>query len=65
MLQNAHGMGVNSVSWAPAGRGGGLYAKDGGQGGGQRRFVSGGSDCMVKIWDWKYVSSFAVNPIKA
>ena len=55
MLQNAHGMGVNSVSWAPAGRGGGLYAKDGGQGTAQRRFISGGSDCMVKVWDWKYV----------
>ncbi|MCJ1308164.1 GTPase-activating protein S13 [Agyrium rufum] len=54
MLENAHGMGVNSVSWAPAGRGGGLYRKDGvaGQGAGLRRFVSGGSDCLVKIWDW-------------
>lgn len=21
----------------------------------RRRFVTGGSDCLVKIWDWKYV----------
>ena len=63
VLQGAHALGVNSVSWAPAGRagslvggggvGGGGGGGPGGEGGGLRRFVTGGSDCKVKIWDWK------------
>ncbi|MCJ1356331.1 MAG: GTPase-activating protein S13 [Icmadophila ericetorum] len=51
MLQGAHGLGVNSVSWAPAARAGSLVSSAP-EKGAVRRFVSGGSDCMVKIWDW-------------
>ncbi|KAL9116345.1 MAG: hypothetical protein Q9187_007133 [Circinaria calcarea] len=51
MLHGAHGLGVNSVCWGPAAKGGSLVSaapvdKPG------RRFVSGGSDCLVKIWEW-------------
>ncbi|KAF1980837.1 protein transport protein sec13 [Aulographum hederae CBS 113979] len=38
----AHGIGVNAVSWAPVV----------GQPQGSRRFVTGGSDCAVNIWEW-------------
>ena len=55
----AHGQGVNAVSWAPATQPGSLVSsKPGvegkGAGGGVRRFVTGGSDGVVKIWDYKY-----------
>ena len=54
VLPAAHAMGVNAVSWAPASRPGQLVSAAGGaQGGGNRRFVSGGSDCLVKIWEWR------------
>ena len=49
VVVDAHGGGCNSVSWAPAV--GGIEGK-GGLGGG-RRFVSGGSDCAVRIWEWR------------
>ena len=49
----AHGAGVNSVSWAPMWGGGGQSV----QGGGKRRFVTGGSDCALKIWEWDPQSS--------
>ena len=53
-LDGAHGLGVNSVSWAPASRPGSLVSASGGADkGGARRFVSGGSDNLVKIWDWR------------
>ncbi|KAL8771202.1 MAG: hypothetical protein Q9209_003373 [Squamulea sp. 1 TL-2023] len=47
----AHGMGVNAVSWAPAMVPGSLVSSKP-EVGAQRRFVTGGSDCLVKIWDW-------------
>ena len=55
----AHGQGVNSVSWAPATQPGSLVSsKPGvegkGAGGGVRRFVTGGSDGVVKIWEYRY-----------
>ena len=56
LLPNAHAMGVNAVSWAPASRPGAIVSAGGGgpQGmGSVRRFVSGGSDCLVKIWEWR------------
>lgn len=53
---HAHGMGVNSISWAPAAFAGSLISSNPGPGQ-QRRFVTGGSDNLVKIWDYKYVSS--------
>ncbi|KAK3117502.1 GTPase-activating protein S13 [Teratosphaeriaceae sp. CCFEE 6253] len=51
----AHGLGVNSVSWAPATLPGQLTsAQAPGKGAGevQRRFVTGGSDNLVKIWSF-------------
>jgi len=47
----AHGIGVNSVSWAPAVAPGGVVGT--GQGGAVRRFATGGSDCAVNVWDWR------------
>jgi len=54
----AHGMGVNAVSWAPAGIPGAIARKDTGaaatpaSSSTTRRFVTGGSDNAVKIWDF-------------
>ncbi|KAL2353960.1 putative nuclear pore complex subunit [Cryomyces antarcticus] len=51
----AHGMGVNAVSWAPAAAPGVMTsaAQQGQQQAqGQRRLVTGGSDNLVKIWEW-------------
>ena len=55
----AHGMGVNAVSWAPSGVPGAIARRDGGAtaGGNVRRFVTGGSDNAVKIWEWSQSSS--------
>ena len=50
---SAHGAGVNGVSWAPMWGGGG----QGAQGASKRRFVTGGSDCILKIWEWDAQSS--------
>ncbi|KAL8672168.1 MAG: hypothetical protein Q9168_003367 [Polycauliona sp. 1 TL-2023] len=47
----AHQMGVNAVSWAPAMVPGSLVSSKP-ETGAQRRFATGGSDCVVKIWDW-------------
>ncbi|KAI4164727.1 MAG: hypothetical protein LQ342_001702 [Letrouitia transgressa] len=47
----AHGQGVNAVSWAPAVAPGSLVSSKP-ELGAVRRFVTGGSDCLVKIWDW-------------
>jgi protein transport protein SEC13 len=49
----AHGIGVNAVSWAPALAAGSVVNTAGQQAGAQRRFVSGGSDNLVKIWSWR------------
>lgn len=60
-LFQAHGVGVNAVSWAPAGVPGAMLRKDGGGAaasqGPVRRFVTGGSDNAVKIWEWSSQSS--------
>ncbi|KAI9885139.1 MAG: hypothetical protein M1823_003069 [Watsoniomyces obsoletus] len=50
----AHGIGVNAVSWAPALYPSALFssATRGGSQAPVRRFVTGGSDNLVKIWDW-------------
>lgn len=52
ILNGAHGLGVNSVSWAPSARPGSLVSASP-EKGALRRFVSGGSDCLIKIWDWR------------
>ena len=51
----AHGIGVNSVSWAPSTSPGSLVSAAGGQGG-VRRFVTGGSDNLLKIWGYDAAS---------
>lgn len=48
---HAHGMGVNSISWSPAASPGSLVSANPGPGQ-QRRFVTGGSDNLLKIWDY-------------
>jgi protein transport protein SEC13 len=57
---HAHGMGVNAVSWAPAASPGSLISANPGPGQ-QRRFVTGGSDNLVKIWDYRYGTPIHVN----
>ena len=57
MVFDAHIGGANAVSWAPAAPAGGIVSSKpmelpGGMQQG-RRFVSGGSDCNVQIWDWR------------
>lgn len=49
---HAHGAGVNAVSWAPAVVPGSLVSSKP-SAAGVRRFVTGGSDNTVKIWDYK------------
>lgn len=51
----AHGMGVNAVSWAPSSALPGAIARKADstqQATGARRFVTGGSDNEVKIWEY-------------
>ena len=49
----AHGLGVNSVSWAPATTPGSIVSSSPGPGAtGNRRFVTGGCDNLLKIWAW-------------
>jgi protein transport protein SEC13 len=52
ILFPAHAQGVNSVSWAPAMAPGAMFSAQGGNASALRRFVTGGSDCMIKIWEW-------------
>lgn len=52
---HAHGIGVNSVSWAPSTSAGSLVSAAGGAGG-VRRFVTGGSDNLLRIWGWDAAS---------
>lgn len=51
----AHGIGVNAVSWAPAIQPGSLTSAAQPGPGALRRFVTGGSDCDVKIWEFRSV----------
>lgn len=52
---HAHGMGVNSISWAPSSSAGSIISANPGPGN-LRRFVTGGSDNNIKIWDYKYAA---------
>ncbi|TVY87546.1 Protein transport protein sec13, partial [Lachnellula willkommii] len=57
VLFHAHGVGVNSVSWAPSAQAGSLVSAGPGAGkGAERRFVTGGSDNLVKIWGFDAAS---------
>lgn len=57
VIFDAHGPGVNAVSWAPAMVPGSLVSSKP-ELSAQRRFATGGSDCLVKIWDWRYVAGY-------
>jgi protein transport protein SEC13 len=52
----AHGVGVNSVSWAPSTAPGSLVSSNPGPAGGVRRFVTGGSDNVLKLWAFDQAS---------
>lgn len=52
---HAHGVGVNSVSWAPSTGVGSLVSASPGPGG-VRKFVTGGSDNLLKIWSFDAAS---------
>jgi protein transport protein SEC13 len=47
----AHSLGANSVSWAPAQAPGALTSSTPQTAPATKRFVTGGSDCAVKIWE--------------
>lgn len=53
----AHAIGVNAVSWAPAVAPGSLVSATPNTNA-VRRLVTGGSDNLVKIWDWRCVCLF-------
>ncbi len=49
----AHSLGVNGVSWAPASSAGSLISSNPSpSSAGNRRFVTGGSDNVLRIWAW-------------
>ena len=52
---NAHGMGVNAVSWAPAVAPGSLISTQPQSGSEIRKIATGGCDNLVKIWNFEYV----------
>jgi len=52
---NAHGMGVNAVSWAPAVAPGSLVSTQPQPGSEIRKLATGGCDNLVKIWNFEYV----------
>jgi protein transport protein SEC13 len=52
----AHGVGVNSVSWAPSTTPGSLVTSNPGAAGGMRRFVTGGSDNVLRLWAFDQAS---------
>ena len=56
---NAHGMGVNSVSWAPSVIPGSLVSTQGQSAGNNvKRIATGGCDNLVKIWAFEYSPPF-------
>jgi protein transport protein SEC13 len=57
-------MGVNAVSWAPSGIPGAIARRDAsGAGTGARRFVTGGSDNEVKVWEFQPQSGNYTNTV--
>lgn len=60
----AHGLGVNAVSWAPSGMPGAISRRDaGGAVAGTRRFVTGGSDNQVKVWEYQQQAGSYTNTV--
>ncbi|EZF22199.1 protein transporter SEC13 [Trichophyton rubrum D6] len=55
---HAHGLGVNSISWAPAAAAGSIISANAAAGQ-SRRFVTCGSDNLIFIWDYKYACTLA------
>jgi protein transport protein SEC13 len=53
---HAHGLGANSVSWAPSTTPGSLVSSSPTNTGAVRRFVTGGSDNLVRIWTYDSAS---------
>lgn len=49
---HAHGLGVNAVSWGPSVQPGSIASREPGPSG-LRRFVTGGSDNTLKLWDYE------------
>jgi protein transport protein SEC13 len=47
----AHALGANGVSWSPGAATGSLTGTGGASTGATKRFVTGGSDGLVKIWE--------------
>jgi protein transport protein SEC13 len=48
----AHAIGANAVSWAPSVSPGAVTSPTQTNAAALRRFATGGSDCLVKIWDY-------------
>lgn len=64
VIFQAHGaLGANAVSWAPAAAPGALLSAQGPgqQSGPVRRFVTGGSDNLVKIWNYNPATNYYDN----
>jgi protein transport protein SEC13 len=57
---NAHGMGCNAVSWAPAIVPGSLVSTGPPVSGNVRKVATGGCDNLVKIWGFEYLVLFNV-----
>lgn len=53
---NAHGMGCNAVSWAPAIVPGNLLSTQPDLNAHSMRLATGGCDNVVKIWNFEYIS---------
>lgn len=52
---NAHGMGVNSVSWAPSVIPASLVSTQAHSTGNVKKMATGGCDNLVKIWAFEYL----------
>jgi protein transport protein SEC13 len=50
---DAHGIGCNAVTWAPAAIPGSLIHANGGNLNVMKKLVSAGCDNLIKIWVWR------------
>jgi protein transport protein SEC13 len=58
---NAHGMGVNAVSWAPSVIPGSLVSTQAHFTGNVKKLATGGCDNIVKIWALEYSTFWGQN----